>query len=681
MSDAKSLATEKLASSGLTLADAKKLNITWVDNGQSLEKTYPAVPVLVFNYIDPKTGEPSQFKPCWPAYKRVRMLKDPAGFAAQTTKKPIRYLQPPTSGVVAYFPTNVDWKKIIEDPEESIIITEGELKASKACKEGFPTIGLGGVHSFRSTTYGHLLIPSLEVVNWVKRKVYICYDSDTKTNDNVCSALNELAETLMRRGALPHVLPLPDMEGYKKTGLDDFLLEHKPVELEELLLTAAQEITSAKLLLAHNDTHIYIHNPGIVFKKPTGQKISPTLFSSAYNALDYTEKYVTSTGVSLRAVSKSMAWIKWPMRDEAETLTFAPGKEQRLNPGTYQSAWNTWPGWGCEPTKGSVKPFLELVDHLFEGSPRESKQWFLQWLAYPLQHPGTKLFTSVLLWGVRHGTGKSLIGYTMGRIYGKNFTELNQQNIDGAFNEWAENKQFVMGDDITGTDKRHDSDRLKKLITQKEIRLNIKHVQSFVIPDCINYYFTANGPTTLFLEDDDRRSFVHEITADPMPESFYKKYDAWMHSDGPSALFHYLVNEVDCANFNPAAPAMRTEAKARMIADVRSDLGEWVNMLLTNPDEVLKVGQIALHHDMFTNKELLALYDPEGKSKVTANGLGRELRRVGVWYALEGNTIKTKKEINRFYIVRNQNKWEVAKLTEIQQHLNDAPTPISKKKY
>ena len=300
----------------------------------------------------------------------------------------------------------------------------------------------------------------------------------------------------------------------------------------------------------------------------------------------------------------------------------------------------------------------------------------------PVQHPGTKLFTSVLVWGVRHGTGKSLIGYTMGRIYGKNFTELNQQNIDGAFNEWAENKQFVMGDDITGTDKRHDSDRLKKLITQKEIRLNIKHVQSFVIPDCINYYFTANGPTTLFLEDDDRRSFVHEVTSGPMSEAFYTKYDKWLHSDaGPAALFHYLVNDVDCSNFNPAAPALRTEAKERMIADVRSDLGEWVNMLLTNPEEILKVGQIVLHHDMFTNKELLALYDPEGKSKVTANGLGRELRRVGVHYALGGNTIKTKKEVNRFYIVRNREKWDNAKLAEIQQHLNEAPAPMTKKKY
>jgi hypothetical protein len=681
MSDAKTLAAEKLESSGLTLADAKLLNITWAENGQKLDASYPTVPVLVFHYMDPATGKPFQYAPEWPEYTRIRTLKDPAGFASQTKQKPLRYKQPPDSGLAAYFPSNINWKKILDDPSEPIIITEGELKASKACKEGFATIGLGGVNSFTGAKHGIGFLKELDSVNWVKRRVTICYDSDTQTNENVANATNTLAERLAARGAVVQVLPMPGLEGYEKTGLDDFLLEQKADGLTALMDASVKSLTAVRQLWSLNDLYVYIQNPGIIFKKPTGQKISPSLFMASEIPMDFSEQYMTTNGVALRQVSLSTAWLKWPLRHKVETLTYAPGKEQLIEPGSYRSAWNTWPGWGIEPTKGSVKPFIELIDHLFTGASREAKQWFLQWLAYPLQHPGTKLFTSVLLWGVRHGTGKSIIGYTMGKIYGKNFTELNQQNIDGNFNEWAENKQFVMGDDITGTDKRHDSDRLKKLITQKEIRLNIKHVQSFVIPDCINYYFTANGPTTLFLEDDDRRSFVHEITADPLGEAFYKKYDAWLHGDGPAALFHYLVNEVDCSAFNPAAPALRTEAKERMIADVRSDIGEWVNMLLTNPEEILKVGQISLHHDMFTNKELLALYDPEGRSKVTANGLGRELRRVGVHYALGGNTIKTKKEVNRFYIVRNKEKWEGSKLAEIQTHLNDAPTPMAKKKY
>ena len=679
MSDAKSLAAEKLESSGLTLADAKKLNITWAEHGNKVDKVYPDVPVLIFNYVDPRTGKPLKYMPEWPDYYRVRTLKDPTGFAAQTKTKPLRYKQPIDSGLAAYFPTNIDWLPILSDPSEPLIITEGELKAAKACKEGFPTIGLGGVSSFSSAKHGISFLSELDAVNWVKRRVTICYDSDTQTNENVANATNTLAERLAARGAVVQVLPMPALDTGEKTGLDDFLLAEKADGLTALMDASCKSLTSVAQLWKLNDMYVYIQNPGVIFKKPTGQKISPSLFSSAEIPSDFSEQYMTTNGIALRQVSLGISWLKWPLRSKVETLTYAPGKDQVLEPGTYQSAWNTWSGWGCEPVKGNVEPFLTLVDHLFTGATDDAKQWFLQWLAYPLQNPGVKLFTSVLLWGVRHGTGKSLIGYTMGKIYGKNFTELNQKNIDGDFNEWAENKQFVMGDDVTGTDKRHDSDRLKKLITQKEIRLNIKHVQSFVIPDCINYYFTANGPTALFLEDDDRRSFIHEIVANPMAESFYRTYDKWLNGDGPSHLFDYLMTKIDCSKFNPAAPAFRTEAKERMIADVRSDLGEWVNMLLTNPEEVLKIGQIALHHDMFTNKELLALYDPEGKSKVTANGLGRELRRVGVHYALGGSTIKTKKEVNRFYVVRNKDKWETAKLAEIQTHLNDAPVPMAKK--
>ena len=681
MSDAKTLAAEKLESSGLTLADAKLLNITWSEHGNKVDKIYPDVPVLIFNYMDVVTGKPFTFKPHWPDYQRIRLLKDPAGFAAQTVKKPVRYLQPRDSGVAAYFPTNIDWKPILDDPGESLIITEGELKSAKACKEGFPTIGLGGVHSFKSSTYDLLFLPELDAVNWVKRKVYICFDSDTKTNQNVCNALNELAETLAKRGALPYVLPMPEMEGYAKTGLDDYLLEHPAAEFITLLTTAAQSLTATKVLFEYNKTHLWVANPGVIFKKGNGSKIAPAALGH-HGTTDYAEKYVTTTGVAMRAVSAITAWLRWPLRTEVEALTYAPGQAQIVEPGTCNSAWNTWPGWGCEPKKGSVAPFTKLIDNLFKGAPDIHKQWFLQWLAYPIQHPGTKLFTCVMLWGVRHGTGKSFIGYTMREVYGaKNFGAITQGSLEGQFNEWAENKQFIMGDDITGSDKRHDSDRLKTFITQKEVRLNIKHIQSYVIPDCMNYYFTANGPTGLFLEDDDRRSFVHEITADPFPDEFYAEYQVWLNSSGPSAIFYYLLNEVDCSTFNPAAPAMRTAAKERMIADVRSDLAEWVNRLLTTPEEILRVGQINLHHDMFTNKDLLALYDPEGKSKTTANGLGRELRRVGARYAQDGNTIKTKKETNRFYIIRNREKWLTASLTEIQQHLNDAPIPIAKKKY
>ena len=157
---------------------------------------------------------------------RIRYLGLARTFAALTKSGQQRYAQPVSTGVKAYFPRNLqglDWPTVIGQPATPIVITEGELKSSSACKLGFPTIGLGGVYSFRSAKSGVLLLPELESINWQERTTYLVFDSDYQDNPQVCRALYELAETLVDQGALPFLVTLPDVLDDGKTGLDDFL--------------------------------------------------------------------------------------------------------------------------------------------------------------------------------------------------------------------------------------------------------------------------------------------------------------------------------------------------------------------------------------------------------------------------------------------------------------------------
>lgn len=677
-------AADKLASSGLTLEDAEQLGITILSPEMtgSLHQSFESLASLRFDYFD-LDGNPQKPQPKWPAIYRLRYLDKPNDFSQVSEAKPRRYTQEPGSGVGVYFPTNTDWSVLRDDPSESLIITEGELKAAKACKEGFPTIGLGGVYNYRSSKMGLSFLPLLEKINWVKRKVYICYDSDFRTNEKICSAINMLADELVERGALPHMVSLPDVTDEGKTGLDDFLVHETHQALIDLLVSS-QPLTLAKPLWALNEQVVYINDPGLVLKRATMQKIAPGAFTQhAYAAVNYAERIVKADGsVSLKKTSAAGGWLKWPLRLEAERMTYNPGDGEFVENKTDRAPlYNIWPGWGCQPKKGDVAPFLALVDHLFRHAEPAAKQWFLCWCAYPLQYPGVKLFSSVLMYGIRHGTGKSLIGYTLGMIYGKNFTELGSADLHANFNEWAEAKQFVMGDDVTGSNKRQDNDMLKRMITQKELRVNTKFVPSYVVPDRINYLFTSNHPDAFFLEDDDRRFFIHEVTVGPLEEEFYVEYDLWLHMGGAEAVFYYLQH-MDMAAFNPAAPAFRTSAKERMIADVQSDLGAWVRRLMSSADEMLVMGQAKLSHDVFTNKQLLALYDPSGKTGTTANGLGRELRRAGVVQALGGKPVKTTVGQDRYYIIRNLDQWRGASVSAITSHLmTESVTPPKKPKY
>lgn len=669
-SKAMSLGLSKLKSSGIDSTLIKKLGLSFLDATQTtkLHKSFKPLSSLRINYHD-HLGAPLSDVPKGKPFYRLRYLETPTDFAAITEKKPVRYVQEPNTAPVVYYPLNQDWSEIIDDVNQPLIITEGELKAIKACQQGFPTLGLGGVYNWRAHKLGLEWLSSMEPIVWLRRNVYICFDSDYRKNIMVCMALKELADELHRRGAFVSLVSLPQLPNLEKVGLDDYLV-HSSDESFRLLLHEATPLGLTKSLFDFNKRYVYIRDPGLIVNQSSHAKISPAAFKDHLNSTsEYQELEVKKDGtISYHAVPAAGAWLRWPLRCEAEKITYAPGQPRFIE--SNPIVFNSWRGWGVEPKKGDAKPFLKLLQHLFTGAEPEALAWFLNWCAYPLQYPGTKMYSSVLIHGRLHGTGKSFVGYTLGKIYGENFTEIDQQDLHSSFNEWAEGKQFVMGDDITGSNKRSDGDILKKKITQQKIRINAKYVPSYTVPDCINYFFTANQPDAFFLEDDDRRHFIHQVLVRPMSEDFYKEYELWLDTGGAEAVFDYLLNH-KIGGFNPAAPAFRTAAKERMTAVVQSDLASWVRNLQQNADHILKVGEIKITKDLFTSKELLQLYDPIMRGQTTANGVARELARAGVEHVTGGRPMRLNDGSQaRYYAVRNAEKWLTASASDCIDHLN-----------
>jgi hypothetical protein len=295
----------------------------------------------------------------------------------------------------------------------------------------------------------------------------------------------------------------------------------------------------------------------------------------------------------------------------------------------------------------------KLLDHLFAGD-KGARKWVEQWLAYPLQYPGTKLYSDCLVWGRLHGTGKSLVGYTMFRIYGSNATELKQSHLLQTHNEWARNRQFVMGEEIAVGDKRELAELLKHMITRERLRINPKYIPEYEVDDCINYYFTANGPDSFFVEDEDRRHFIWEVTGKSLPREFFEEYDRALKQDrtlAPAVFAHLL--SLDLSGFNPRAPAYETDAKREMIDLSRSDLGSWCAMLRDDPDSVLRMDNQPIRFDLWRSEDLLRLYDPQGHKRVTANGIAREMKRAGFVRPAGTLGIRTHQGQVRLWCARN----------------------------
>lgn len=645
--DLKSAFQNKLLESKIDPKAATRLGLTPTPANKVPKDTPFQEPGILIPYFD-INGKKTDF---W----RFRYLKQPdqKGFSALTKKKPLKYVQPAKSLNEIYLPPVVDWAKVAKDPMEPILITEGEFKAACASiNTEYPCIGLGGVWSWKSKKRKLEVLPEFDLFNWEQRAVYIIYDSDAVTNPMVMQAENALAKALTNLGAEPHVVRLPMGDDDQKMGLDDFIVA-KGVEALDELLEGSDVWLNALELHRLNEEVVYVRDPGLILRIDNLQRMSPRAFiDHAFSTRVFYEEVTTAKSVTRVKKSAPKEWIQWPSRAEVPRITYAPGEERV----TEKREMNIWPGWGCEPAKGDITFWKQLLDHIFKGEP-DARQWFERWCAWPLQHPGDKMYSSPVIWGRRHGTGKSMIGYTLGKIYGKNFTEVDDEILKASHNEWAENKQFVMGDEITTGDKRSASDRMKTMITRKQLRLNPKYIPSYTTPDVINYYFTSNHPDAFFLEDDDRRFFIHEVRQDPLPDEWYKAYEKWMGPQdtvGPGipALFHHLLN-LDMGDFLASSRALSTRSKLEMMNSSRSDLGSWVAALKEDPDTVLRAAGHPIPFKLWRTEDLLAVYDPDGKGKVSANGLARELTRQGFHKAADGMGVRTSVGQVKLWVVRD----------------------------
>lgn len=695
--ETKSLAEAKLELSGLTLADAKQLGITLHDNLQALHKQFSPVPGLRFQYRDP-SGSPLEVRPGWGEFYRVRRLREPekTGFDQQTdptakTKgkgnRP-KYDQPAGSGIAAYFPSNFDWLEGLLDPEVSVLITEGELKAAKACREGVPCIGIGGVNSYRSADLGFVFLPSLEAVEWRRRKVYIVFDSDVKVNSSVASAVNDLGEQLYLRGATPYCVFLPDVEGLEKTGLDDYIVAKGIDSLRQLCAGSNDDLMLTKAAWEWNRRYVHIMKPHCILEQVTGDTMKVEEYQKANQETNYVVRTLSNDGEPiLTQTSLASAVLKWPHHYKLERLVYDPTLPS-LQAVEGESAFNTWQGWGCEPKKGDIGPYQELFDHLFGDATQEAK-WLKTWFAYQLQHPGVKLKTAVLLIGA-HGSGKSMLAEILAGIFGNNYREVDANDFFGQFNEWAARSQFVLANEVIvkgDTDIRVHSSALKNYITRKTVNINEKYGLKYSIEDRCNIYMTANPMDSLPIDNGERRYFVFRTKAGRIADvkGFLKRWDDWKARGGVEALFYHLLHEVDTRWFDPMAPAMETEAFRQVVDHQVSDTDEVARDLLANGP---KIGSIRLTSDLFTMQHLYSTLSEDIKRYIRTPAMLKKALLNNGAVRLNGRAdslgrLKHNGSLATYYAIRNQASWEKASAEEMRLHLKQHDIAFSEpeKKY
>lgn len=550
----KALATADLARSGISPKDASFAGIGAVPDATRICPDYAPAPALVLPYATIDGGPVGS-----PPFARVRYLADPpARHGANPFKqpKPQRYAQPPGSPVHAYFPhtARLSWRKVAEDPAHPLLIVEGEKKALAATLAGFACIGFGGVYNFYHD--GHLL-PELEAFVWKGRPVYICYDSDAVHNPQIQAAEARLATELsLRRGAVLHLVRLPNLPGGEKQGVDDLLVSQGPDTLEGLLTNAPRMRKIDAAVVSLNEHVAWIEKEGQVYDLRSKEFLQKANFTngSSYSALEILAPSAKGTGV--KRISVSEAWLKHPHAQRYDYVEFRPEEAPVIETSAGGLALNMWTGWDPEP--GDVEPFLDLTEFLM-ADLREHASLPLKLLAYKAQNPGEKIPLCPVLVGPQ-GCGKSLWAECVRQAFQPYTAEVPSTSLAAQFNGWTERTLIGVINEASSEHLHRYAPTLRALISDKRVMLNEKFRAARQIDSYTLYIITSNDRGAGAYSADDRRMIVVSCPKKRERE-FYARVADWKNSPGGGkALLHYLLN-FDLQGWRPPSAAPLTSEK------------------------------------------------------------------------------------------------------------------------
>ena len=310
-------------------------------------------------------------------------------------------------------------------------------------------------------------------------------------------------------------------------------------------------------------------------------------------------------------------WHRSAKRRTHLDIDFIPGGGELVG-----NTINLWKGWKVAAAAGDITPWYLFLDQLF-GENLDMRSWFEKWVAYPIQNPGAKLSTAVVLWSSKQGVGKSMIGETICSLYGSHARIITAADLHGTYNNWMRCSQFVLGEENSSGDQRADANKLKVLITGKKVVVNEKYQPSLELQNCANFLFTSNDPSAFYLEDADRRFFVWEILSDRKPDAFYDHFVAWRDNcGGLEAVMDHLL-KIDLTGFAPQGNAPVTEAKREMIRHSKSEMERWLSDSLEDKDSI----KVVFGKDISSLDEVTQVFNRARSGRTSTTAVSKALKR------------------------------------------------------
>lgn len=266
----------------------------------------------------------------------------------------------------------------------------------------------------------------------------------------------------------------------------------------------------------------------------------------------------------------------------AKGMTFDPTTTELI----VDEQVNTFTGLAVKPadtvSEDEVSLPLDHIRYVFADDNEEYYQWIIHWYAWVVQKRRKAKVAMGLYSEGQQTTGKSLFNehfakYLLGHQYFAQYSDVKR--LTDRFNIDQLDNLFVVLDEAIFSGDKRDADKLKSIITQEDLRYEIKGATTFMGPNHANYVILTNNMNPVYIEKTDRRyAFFHcnETWCGNDKEYFQALSDFFKDPVSAGKLLRYLM-DIDLTGWNAQATIPDTEMRRNVMDISASPLDSWMD--------------------------------------------------------------------------------------------------------
>jgi hypothetical protein len=381
---------------------------------------------------------------------------------------------------------------------------------------------------------------------------YLCTDLQF-TKDEVCEVIHDIfGDSYSESRTIGMYLRAKNKQDIQKAGtfvdiLNTLKLENVLKLVNYLSKTDTHKNTINDLVADFNKDYFIIDFSGKVnygsYKYDTGLKRyefkaysreSFNLLHAAKSPVVVKDKLTGKTSYK----SPIQVWSTHQSRKYYSGAIYEPGK-----PRDYNGLFNMWTSFKYKPMRGDCELYLDHIKHIISDGCSEKNEYILSWLADAVQNLTVRPGVALCLRSIQ-GTGKGAFIHHFGQLFGQHYVQFTGlESLTTNFNKELSNISIVYADEVIFGGDHKIANKMKGLITEPTVRIELKNVESFYIPNYIRFIISGNNEWMANIESNDRRYFIVEVSDKRIKDyKYFREMQDQMTNGGYNALLYFLMD-------------------------------------------------------------------------------------------------------------------------------------------